>query len=260
MQSFKSLLRKIFFRSRMFRVAAGFLGRRIGSERGLNLEHLAFYRENVLGPVQRDEALFLFSVLQLVRPRVVVEFGFLHGMSAFNFLQALSEDARLFSYEVDPTAALRARNEFARDPRFRLLVKSQQDFHPADVGCEPIDFLFFDGTHEFEVNCATFRSVLPSLSPHAIVAIHDTGLWSLPATPTLHSSWATHDGGWISPDLFAHQAGERKFANHILTEYPEFSLLHFHSERTFRNGLSLIQKKRHLVMPQITRLVRAGEL
>lgn len=225
-----------------------------------NLEHLAFYREEVLGPVQRDEALFLFSVLQLVKPRLVVEFGFLHGMSAFNFLRALTKDAQLFSYEIDPTAILRAQSEFPRDPRFQLVQKSQQEFHPADIGFQSIDFLFFDGTHECKVNSDTFRSVLPSLAPQAIVAVHDTGLWSLPAAPVLPASWATQDGGWLSADLFAHQAGERKFVNHILETYPEFSLIHFHSERVFRNGLTLIQKKKSLAMPKETRLVRAGEL
>ena len=257
---YKSFLRRCFFRSRHFRQTAGFLLRCLRSNRNLDLEHLAFYREEVLGPVQRDEALFLFSVLQLVKPRLVVEFGFLYGMSAFNFLRALAKDARLFSYEVDPAAFLRVRDEFTRDPRFQLLKKSQQDFHPADIGFQPIDFLFFDGTHECEINRDTFRAVLPSLAPQAIVAVHDTGLWSLPAKPVLPASWATQDGGWLSADLFAHQAGERKFVNHILETYPEFSLIHFHSERAFRNGLTLIQKKESLALPKETRLVRAREL
>lgn len=256
----KSFLRRCFFRSKIFRQTATFLQRWLQSDHNLKLEHLVFYREKVLGPVQRDEALFLFSVLQLVKPRLVVEFGFLHGMSAFNFLQALTKDARLFSYEVDETAVKRAKNEFPRDPRFQLLQKPQQEFHPADIGFEPIDFLFFDGTHEGRINSETFRAVLPFLAPQAIVAIHDTGLWSLSAKPILPASWATEDGGWLGADLFAHQAGERRFVNYILETYPEFSLIHFHSERVFRNGLTLIQKKKVLAMPEETRPVRAGEL
>ena len=50
-----------------------------------------------------------------------MEFGFFHGHSAFNFLQALPPDARLFSYDIDPDSARRAETEFHFDPRLTFI-------------------------------------------------------------------------------------------------------------------------------------------
>ena len=51
------------------------------------MAHLTFYDELSWGPVQRDEALVLYSLVRAIRPQTVVEIGFLRGDSAFNFLR-----------------------------------------------------------------------------------------------------------------------------------------------------------------------------
>ena len=83
-----------------------------------DISHLTVFSEVADGPVQREEALFLYSLLRVVRPRTVVEIGFLNGRSALNFLCALDADARLYSFDIDERCAARARDLFGHDPRF----------------------------------------------------------------------------------------------------------------------------------------------
>lgn len=214
----------------------------------MGISHLLSYREGeAIGPLQRDEAVALFGVVRTLRPRVVVEFGFFHGHSAFNFLQALSEDALLFSYDVDEDSRRRAESEFAFDRRFAFLAKSQTDFAAEDVGGREVDFVFFDAAHELELNTETFSRILPSLSPAAMIAVHDTGLWNREYFAPIHEQFTReHSGAWHHEDLYAHQPGERAFIDWITETYPEFVAIHLHSTRTLRHGFSLLQRRRKL--------------
>src|ERR1700679_2324337 len=70
-----------------------------------DVSHLAFYEEDrAVGPLQRDEALLLYGTVRTIRPGTIVEFGFLHGHSAFNFLRAMDVDAALYSFDISPEA------------------------------------------------------------------------------------------------------------------------------------------------------------
>merc|ERR1712048_796160 len=70
----------------------------------------------------------------------------------------------------------RARALEDADPRFVFMQKSQADFEPADVLWRPVEVVFFDAGHLVEYSVKAFERVLPSLSPTALVAVHDTGL------------------------------------------------------------------------------------
>lgn len=246
--SMKSLIRKIFYQSSCFRSIVGFFSVLLGRTSAMGIEHLLSYRENdAIGPLQRDEAIALFGIIKTLRPRTVVEFGFFHGHSAFNFLQALPGDSRLYSYDIDKDSIHRARTEFGFDKRFTFIEKSQADFHPGDVMNQEVDFVFFDAAHELELNQETFQKLLPHLSTEATIAIHDTGLWSRQYFARIHHTFAKDSPGiWQDENLYAHQPGERAFVDWILDTYPEFTAIHFHSTRTLRHGLSLIQMRRQL--------------
>ncbi len=244
----KSLIRQLFYRSTLIQAGIGFFSILLGRTGGLGMSHLLSYREDdAIGPLQRDEAIALFGIVRTLRPETVVEFGFFHGHSAFNFLKALPPDARLFSYDIDADSAQRAKTEFDFDPRFRFIGKSQTDFEPADIGGREIDFAFFDAAHELDLNQETFRRILPHLAAEATVAVHDTGLWPRRHFRAIHHEFASEmPGEWRDDDLYAHQPGERAFIDWIVTQHPEFSALHFHSTRTLRHGFSLLQRKRSL--------------
>lgn len=246
----KNFYRQTFYRSVAFRRLVGPMVTFLFKQTPLQFSHFFLYRENTLGPIQRDEALFLFSLIRVCRPKILVEFGFLQGQGSFNFLQAMDPKARLFSYEIDPKCLALAGPDYFKDARFQIVAKSQTEFEPQDVGNEPVDFAFFDASHRFHENCITFRRLLPSLAKDGILAIHDTGTWSRKQIPQLHQKWRTSDGGWLDRSSFAHQIGERRFVNFVLKNYPKFSVIHLHSTRAFRHGLTLIQRRYRLAIPK----------
>lgn len=244
----KSLVRQAFYRSPLFQGGVGLASVVTGRTRGARMSHLLAYREDdAIGPLQRDEAVALFGIVRTLRPQVVVEFGFFHGHSAFNFLQALEQDALLFSYDVDADSRKRAETEFTFDPRFRFVAKSQTDFDPADTGGREIDFVFFDAAHELDLNQETFRRILPHLTDEAMLAVHDTGVWNRSHFAPIHETFTREmPGAWLDAETYAHQPGERVFIDWIVDTYPEFTAIHFHSTRTLRHGFTLLQKKRAL--------------
>lgn len=213
-----------------------------------NLDHLKDYPELDIGPIQRDEALLLYSMIRVLRPRVVVEFGFMEGHSAGNFLSALAPEAVLYSFDSDPACAARAAS--LRDPRLRFVGKRQEDFLPADIDGRPVDFLFLDAAHEARANWTLFERCLPCLAERAVVAVHDTGLWNKALIPPDWGLGLRHvklmEGRDPSARLdgtrFAHQPEERRFVNRLLELRPDFHQLHLHSMNTVRHGLTLLQR------------------
>ncbi|MEO7101656.1 MAG: class I SAM-dependent methyltransferase [Luteolibacter sp.] len=246
--SLKSLIRRLFYQSPLFRSLVGFSSVILGRTSRIGMSHLLSYQENdAIGPLQRDEAIALFGIVRTLRPKVIVEFGFFHGHSAFNFLQAMPEDGRLYSYDIAEDSIKRAKTEFTFDRRFKFIAKSQTDFDPADIGNRAIDFAFFDAAHELDLNMETFARIVPQLAPEATIAIHDTGLWHRSHFAPIHETFTREmPGEWKSDDLYAHQPGERAFIDWIITEYPEFTAIHFHTTETLRHGFSLLQRKRLL--------------
>lgn len=211
-----------------------------------DVSHLAILDETVWGPIQRDEALLLFGLLRTIRPQTVVEFDFLYGRSALNFLLALDADARLYSFDITDQAASLAADRFAHDRRFTYRAKSQADFEPADVDGRPVDFVFLDAVHDLELNIETFRRLEPVLSGDAIVAVHDTGTVPRRLMPEGHWLLDTSEN-WVG-DEYEGQPGERAFVNWVF-EQGGYAQLHAHSRRTVRCGLTLIQRAEPLARP-----------
>ena len=210
-----------------------------------DLSHLATYPEvEAGGPLQRDEAILLYGAIRALRPRTVVEVGFLTGRSAFNFLRALDDDARLFSFDIDPLCARAADQLFGHDPRFRFAVKSQDQITVDDVEGRQIDLLFLDAAHDLELNQRTFEALEGLLAPRAVIAVHDTGTWPrnvIGLSPAAAGYAAEHPEGWVEADVYAHRPDERRFVNWITETRPGYGAVHFHTDATLRHGLTLLQ-------------------
>lgn len=212
-----------------------------------NISHLAPFREeDAVGPVQRDEAVLLYGAVRAIRPKTVVEIGFLVGDSAFNFLRAMDDDAKLYSFDISPKAQELARELFSHDRRFRFGLLSQDEITERDIDGRNIDMLFLDASHDLALNQRTFEAIESLLAPRALVAIHDTGAWgedaiSSPAAGPLPAGWVADEGGrWVDGG-YAHQPEEREFVNWIAETRPQFSQIHFHCTSTLRHGLTMLQ-------------------
>jgi predicted O-methyltransferase YrrM len=239
--------REAFYRSRLLRELAA--AAKWPAIRGTapDIAHLAFYDEQSSGPVPRDEALFLHALLRVVRPETAVEIGFLQGDTAFNLLCALDDDARLYSFDIDPACADVAERRFAHDPRFTYRTRAQEALEPADVDGRVADFVFLDAAHDLRLNQRAFGRLLSLMAPTAILAVHDTG--AVPGTfiPQGHSTRELSNR-WVD-DQFEHQPDERAFVNWLLEDHPEFSQIHLHSARVVRHGLTLLQRSVRLPRP-----------
>lgn len=107
----KSFIRKFFYRFKLVQWIVGTLSIVSGRTKILGVVHLQSYIEkDAIGPLQRDEALALFGLVRTLRPKTIVEFGFFHGHSAFNFLCAMEQDAKIFSYDVSEDSKKKGRN------------------------------------------------------------------------------------------------------------------------------------------------------
>lgn len=245
----KTTVRSAYFRSAVFRRLLNGILRFATPSRGIRTGHLAYFDgDEALGPVQRDEALMLFSVIRVLCPRVVVEFGFGQGHSAFNFLQALDATAVLHSFDWSDSAETIARREFESYGNFIFHKKSQADFSSADVEGKPVDLAFIDASHDLGLNIETFKRLAPCLSPEGLVAIHDTGVWRRRHFAPMHRAFAKQKPqDWLSPELFQHQRDEREFVNWIISENSGYSVIHFHSCNTVRHGLTFVAGTRKLL-------------
>jgi predicted O-methyltransferase YrrM len=243
--------RRRFYTSRTVRELAAALRWTLLRRDAPDLAHIAYYDEIVVGPVQRDEALLLHALVRMVRPRTVVEIGFYHGWSAYNFLAALDDDARLYSFDVDPLCDQVAERRFAGEPRLVYRRRAQEELTPDDVDGREVDLLFVDGAHELELNQAAFERLLPALAPDAIVGIHDTGTVPRRFTPDSRMAELPPER-WVG-DAYEHQPDERAFVNWLRDAHPDFAQLHLHTHRVPRSGITLLQRSERLPRPAALR-------
>jgi len=182
--------------------------------------------------------MLLYALVKTVDPKTIVEFGFYKGHSATNFLKAMSSDARLFSYDISDSAMQLARK--INDRRFRFIFKSQDEFNPSDINNRPIDLVFFDASHDFKLNVATFEEVRKYLSERAFLVVHDTGTWHGDL-----KGLQTPEGYFLDASIgigYVHQPGERNLVNYIREHDKDFDQIHMHSTSKFRHGLTVLQR------------------
>lgn len=212
-----------------------------------DISHLAVFSEVADGPIQRDEALFLYSLLRVVRPRTVVEIGFLGGRSALNLLCGIDADARLYSFDIRGECDARARELFDHDPRFTFRVRSQAELTSDDIDGREADFVFLDASHDLDLNRAAFGRLAQLMAPGAILAVHDTGTIPRRFVRSDHI-WQSSEVGWVGDEREV-MPGERAFLNWLLEEHPDFAQVHFHSRQTMRCGITLLQRSAPLPRP-----------
>jgi hypothetical protein len=216
-----------------------------------SLEFLSRFpdHEVVIGPLQRSEALFMYSTILVLRPKRIVELGFYKGDSCCALAAAAKEMNRLTkdpknhatveSYDIKVNVDdVRFIQE--KYPGTRIEVMDQRDIHKIE-GPE-IDFLFIDAAHNLQINQDTWRNIESKLSLNAVVMVHDTGLWVNEHRPSNIGRQGC-DGvirGAITGCF--HQPDEVEFVKWIVNMYPLWIKMDFMSVNTFRHGFTLLQR------------------
>ena len=208
--------------------------------------------EVVIGPLQRSEAMFMYSLVMVLRPRRIVELGFYRGDSCSALAAAASEMNRLtedptnhatvesYDIRVSPENARSVQEKY---PGTRIEVMDQRDVHKVEGG--EIDFLFIDAAHDLEVNKATWRNIEAKLSANAVVMVHDTGLWVDAHRP---STIGRQGETGVARNVHGcfHQPEEVAFVKWIVNIYPMWVKMDFISINTFRHGFTLLQRALHV--------------
>lgn len=137
------------------------------------------YNSHTLGPIQRDEALFLYGLCKMVRPKIVLEIGCLIGQSLRVWINA---DVP-YIYAVDciiSDEVKRLQRGFNIDSRYthdRMLCFEQDMKEPIDFVRGIPDLVFIDASHEVEDNIVVVKNLVNVLGSGALVIFHDTGHW-----------------------------------------------------------------------------------
>ena len=189
--------------------------------------------QNVSGPIQDDEALFLYSIIRGCRLERILEIGGLSGYSAKNFLQALSftTNGILYTCDLNPVPIL-AENH-------NVIIKNALDLTIHDLDNKPLDLIFFD-CHDF-IQMNIFYNLVNNniINDNTILALHDTNL---------HYPPYQHCGNYIEKENgYAHQDVERQMVNIFKSlGYDIFSISTDQSKHSdnfpVRHGLSVCKK------------------
>ena len=190
--------------------------------------------QEVLGPIQDDEALFLYALVRTCRLRTVLEVGGLGGYSAANFLKAVGPDGIVFTVDLDPVPQLA--------PNHVVLRKDARHLTAADVP-RHVDLLFFD-CHDHDAQMDMYRALteVGAVTDRTTLVLHDTNTHPFQTVP-----WAypIGEGEWV------HQPAERRMANAFKDAGYDVLCVHTHPSAhgphlPFRHGLTVCKKHARL--------------
>ncbi len=169
---------------------------------GFDLRHLMQERNQaVVGPVQDDEALFLYGLVRCIRARRVLEVGSLFGYSTMNFSKAVGREGTVYTVDLD--------NVWRVGDNHHVLRKDAADVSGNDLSNQPVDLVFFDA-HSVDCQMALFRNMVSAgiIIDTTYLAFHDTGLHPFQVTKSATKT----PNGWI------HQHAEREMVRQLLLE------------------------------------------
>lgn len=183
-------------------------------------------RQDVCGPIQDDEALFLYALIRTMRLKNVVEIGGLKGYSAANFSKAVGSNGQVITVDIHNVPRV-AENH-------RVFVCDCAAI-AEDIG--KIDLVFFDA-HNYDAQMKFFENMVNRgfITDKTILALHDTGT---------HAK--KYFGGYETDQGVVHQPDERRMVNAFVDMGYHALCLHSdlasHTEDfPYRHGLTILSK------------------
>jgi len=136
------------------------------------------YREMKWPEMQVDliEGRFLKMLVRLTGARMVLELGMFTGYSTLMMAEALPEEGRLISCEIDPKAEAIARRYFAESLHGnKITIRMGPALETIKTLTDPLDLVFIDADKSNYANY--YEACLPLLRPGGLIAA-DNVLWS----------------------------------------------------------------------------------
>lgn len=193
------------------------------------MDFLKHYSNDALGPIQYDEAIFLYGLALTTAPKKVLEFGSLLGHSTRVLLEAGCEVTAV-DIRISPEVR-----------QLRLDYPGMLEYYEMDMReftpdfREQYDLVFWDAGHNYEISKQTFNNIYHCVR-YAYHVIHDTGEWYFDTAPKhIQDNWP---GGFKRKHQ--HQPDECEFANYL--EADGMQRIDFHTIRKFRHGLTILKR------------------
>ncbi len=212
-----------------------------------NLSHLTQpqSQDGPPGPIQDDEALFLFALIRVMQIKNVLELGGLQGYSARNFCTAVGPQGRVYTVDVDrvPTVA----------PNHFTIQKNASDLTPDDIERTKLDMVFFD-CHDIQAELMLYYRLLLNklvIDDRTVFVFHDTNL-----RPDKVEAWKDNEGRGASPveDGWVHSGRDERALVKVFKAlgYDAFVLdtqMKDHGPHLpFRHGLTVMRKFKPFVL------------
>jgi hypothetical protein len=194
--------------------------------------------QEVMGPIQDDEALVLFALIKCMRLWRVFEIGGLGGYSARNFLRAVGPQGTVYTVDLNPVPS--------QGPNHKCIQKNALDITFEDLDNAPLDLVFFDCHDMVQMDVFARLKDKGLINDSTVLALHDTNLHY-----QQFCNWAPPcDDGW------AHQPVEREMVNQFKEAWG-YDVFCYHTEARhhdlslpFRHGLTVCKKFFSLSPPQ----------
>lgn len=189
-----------------------------------DLSHLTQNTQEVIGPVQDDEALLLYALIKCTRAVTVLEAGGFQGYSARNFLAALGKQGGVvYSVDILPQTKLAPNHLVIQSCISRVDVQALPRF----------DFVFYD-CHAYDETLQFHDNAVSAgiIDANTIVAVHDTGL---------HPYWIHALSREIEPGCWLHVDTERKLVNALVERGWNAVCVHADGRAPVRHGVTLLR-------------------
>ena len=122
------------------------------------------------------EGRFLKMLVRLTGGKEVLEIGMFTGYSTLMMAEALPEDGRLITCEIDPKAEAIARKYFAESPHGRKIdIRMGPALETIKTLPGPFDLVFIDA--DKPNYCRYYQACFPSVKPGGLI-VGDNVLWS----------------------------------------------------------------------------------
>ena len=189
----------------------------------------------VVGPIQDDEALFLYSLIRVKRIKCVLEIGGLNGYSSINFIKAMEFDKKkykLFTCDINEVPKINI-NHF-------IIKKDVKELNVKDIFNSKIELLFLDCHTLTQYDIFRKFLVKGNIDENTIIALHDTNL---------HYQTIWNKNG---EENHVHQPVERKIVNLLKNKGYDIFCLHTNKNKhskefPFRHGITICQIFKKLV-------------
>lgn len=136
------------------------------------------FQEEIFKEVPNDdscdygEQLFLYGFIRAIKPKRIFEIGTHKGLTTLIMAHALYDDGIQGKIITCDPNSWDSTGNFRKFPELEKLI----EYHnkpSLEMNIDEVDFIFFDGMHDYEYVSDEIKKFIPKLSKHGVAVFHD---------------------------------------------------------------------------------------